>query len=261
MKRTYRGPASAHRSGWWTLFSCTALAGCSVTTPLPLLDQPAAVQSKAPERALLAQVGFGSSAQFVRCLPAACPRPTPKTLARLRPASAQTLPANRPPNPAAPAHSTVLPRPPQDAAAGALPPVDHVHRLSARDQVTTIQPRSSPPTSAQQVVTILFMPASARIGPDGHARLVAAPVQGATRLIVRGAADPTGNAGSNLRLARSRAQAVAAQLRAIHPSLRHVRIDVVADGNCCGQAGQGSDATHARRRSVEIVIERQEPDP
>jgi len=136
-----------------------------------------------------------------------------------------------------------------------------VPERSVRSEVTTIQPRSSPPTSALQVVTILFMPGSARIGPDGHARLVAAPVQGATRLIVRGHADPTGNAASNLRLARSRAQAVAAQLRAIHPSLRHVRIDVVADGKCCGQAGQGSDASHARKRRVEIVIERQEPDP
>jgi outer membrane protein OmpA-like peptidoglycan-associated protein len=136
-----------------------------------------------------------------------------------------------------------------------------VHRLSARDEVTTIQPLSSPPTSALQVVTILFLPASARIGPAGQARLVAAPVQGAARLTVRGHADPTGNAASNLRLARSRAQAVAVQLRAVHPPLRHVRIDVVADGKCCGQAGQGSDATHARQRSVEIVIERQEPDP
>lgn len=261
MKRTYRGPAFAHRSGWWTLFSCTALAGCSVTTSLPPIDQPLAVQPRAPEPAQVAQVGFGSSAQFVRCLAAACTRPTPKTLARLRAAAAQPLLPNRPPTPAAPTHSTVLPRPPQNAAAGALPPVDHVHRLSARDEVTTIQARSSPPTSTQQVVTILFMPAGARIGPDGHARLVAAPVQGATRLTVRGHADPTGNAASNLRLARSRAQAVAAQLRAIHPSLRHVRIDVVADGKCCGQAGQGSDATHARQRRVEIVIERQEPDP
>lgn len=127
--------------------------------------------------------------------------------------------------------------------------------------MAAINAHSGLSTTTQHVITILFMPASARIGPDGHARLVTAPVQKATRLIVRGNADPTGNAASNLRLARSRAQAVAAQLRAIHPPLRHVHIDVVADGRCCGPAGDGSAASHARQRSVEIVVERQEPDP
>lgn len=251
----------APSSSWRTLLGCTALAGCTVTTPLPALEQPAALRPKAPEPAQVAQVGFGSSAQFVHCQPHACPRPTSKTLARLRPAAVQPPLPVKTPIPALPATQSALPHPPQAAASGALHLVDHVPERSARSAVVSDKSRSGPPIASQQRVTILFLPASARIGPDGHARLAAAPVQAATRLTVRGHADPTGNVASNLRLARSRAQAVVAQLRAIRPALRSDRIAVVVDGRCCGAAGHGGTASHARQRSVEIVIEGQEPDP
>lgn len=251
----------APSSSWRTLLGCTALAGCTVTTPLPALEQPAALRPKAPEPAQVAQVGFGSSAQFVHCQPHACPRPTSKTLARLRPAAVQPARPVGSPFPALPAAPSALPDPPQAPASGAMPVVAHVPEQPVRSKVTDDNSRSGPPIASQHRVTILFLPTSARIGPDGQARLVTAPVQGATRLTVRGHADPTGDPARNLRLARSRAQAVVARLRAIHPSLGSVPIAVVVDGRCCGAAGHGGTASHARQRSVEIVIKRQEPDP
>lgn len=260
MKRTPQGFAVAPRRGWLTVFSSTVLAGCAVTAPPP--DQPTAVQSPAPGPARVAQIGFGSAAEFVRCVPATCPRPTPKTLARRRPAVDQTALPGRSTGLQATTSPPEQPRSLQGAEAGTLATVAHAQGQAAMGQVSAGKEQRGPAgTIGQQVVTILFTPASTRIGPAGYARILAAPVLGATRMVVHGHADPTGNTRDNLRLARNRAQAVVALLRATHPSLRHVRIDVVGGGKCCGTDAQSSATSHARQRSVEIVIERQDPDP
>lgn len=244
------------------LLGCTTLAGCAITEPTAPSDRPTAAQPKAPDHAQLAQVGFGAAAQFVRCQPGACPRPTPKTLARRRPANEPPHRSNLPAAMAASAHSPAFLRSGSTTGTSAMPVADPALRSPAVVELKAPPELSrAPEAPGHHTVTILFTLASARIGPDGHARIAAAPVQGATRLIVRGHADPTGSAADNLRLARSRAQAVAAQLRIAHPALRHVRIDVVADGKCCSPGGWRSAASHAHQRRVEILIERQEPDP
>jgi outer membrane protein OmpA-like peptidoglycan-associated protein len=243
------------------LLGCTTLAGCAITDPTAPSDRPTAAQPKAPDPAQLAQVGFGAAAQFVRCQSTACPRPTPKTLARRRAANEQRHLPNLA-SMAASGPSPALLRSGSATGASAMSIADPAPRSPALAELQAPRALSrAPGAPGHHTVTILFTPASAHVGPDGQARIAAAPVQGATRLTVHGHADPTGNAADNLRLARSRAQAVAAQLRIAHPALRRVRIDVVADGKCCGPGGRRSAASHAHQRRVEIVIERQEPDP
>jgi len=262
MRRTHPGSVWTSSSDWLTMLGCTTLVGCSVTVKLPAQEPPAAGQPASPGPAHLVQHGYGSTAHFVRCLQAICPRPTPKTLARRLHAMEQALPRNRPAPVVEPDVSAWLTRAPQGAEATTLAAADQSLRRAAADHGTATKAQSGPPRRASQhAVTVLFTPASARIGPGGHARIVAAPVQGATRLIVRGHADPTGNAADNLRLAQKRAEAVATQLRASHPTLRRVRIEVVAGPSCCDSAVDSNAASHARQRSVEIVIQRQEPDP
>lgn len=260
MKRTPQRSPADHCPGWLTVFSGTVMAGCAVTAPPP--DQATAVQATAPGRAQVAQIGFGSAAEFVRCVPAACPRPTPKTLARRRPVVDQAAKPSRSTDLQAMTLAPAQPRSLRGTDASTLATGDLAPRQAAMGQVAAGKEQRGPEGAVgRQVVTILFTPASARIGPDDQARILATPVLGAARLVVHGHADPTGNTRDNLRLARSRAQAVVAKLRATHPALRDVRIDVVAGGPCCGPDAQRIATSHARQRSVEIAIERQEPDP
>ncbi len=248
--------APRHRPVWLAVLGCTAcgwtaLSGCSVTLPsAPAVEVPAA-QPTAPTARQVAQIGFGSSARFMRCLPEDCPQPTPKMLAlqgrRADPSHLSTRPLSFPAPATNPGALVALHR---------TPPASAPRQPSAHPARQT---QAKPPD--QHTVAVLFMPGSARIGPEGRARILAAPAVGATRLTVRGHTDPTGDAASNRRLAQARAQAVAAQLRVVHPQLRQARIEIEVGDACCSAKAQHGTTDHGQQRRVEIVIERQEPDP
>lgn len=248
--------APRHRPVWLVVLGCTswgwtALSGCSASLPSAPAVDVTAVQPTAPTARQVAQIGFGSPAQFMRCLPEDCPQPTPKTPAlqgqRADLPHLSTRPLSIP---------AAAPNP------GALVALHRTPPASAPRQPSAHPARHAQAKSPDQhVVTVLFMPGSARIGPEGRARILAAPAVGATRLIVRGHTDPTGDAGTNQRLAHARAQAVAAQLRVVHPQLRQVRIEIEVGDACCSAKAQHGITDHGPQRRVEIVIERQEPDP
>ncbi|MCV2219859.1 OmpA family protein [Thauera sp. Sel9] len=191
----------------------------------------------------LAQLGHGARADFVRCVPPACPTPTPKTLDRLPGTTAARAPHPVAPVPIAP--DPVVPASvPDPATETVLPPVHVV----------------APAIAESRTWTVHFAFGSAELGPTARTilRAVAAALPDAGRIRITGRTDATGPADVNDALAAARAHAVREHLARARPE-RQDAMTVEAAGKCCFAASNDTAAGRALNRRVDIAVDRPAP--
>jgi len=218
MKPRFPGPIL------WISLACmsTGLAACLspfATRP----DNPPPIA----EPSQISQVGFGTDANYVRCIPPACPTRTPKTLDI------------------------------QEA-----PPV--VAELPARATTTPdaeIKPTVAEPAPPQSW-SVPFAFGRARIGPIGQdvLRQVIWALPPAGRIRIAGRTDSSGPTLANETLAAARAGAVRDYLVKTRPDLAGA-MDIDAQGDCCFIAPNDTPASRARNRRVEITVTSPAPPP
>lgn len=202
------------------------LSSCSHPTT------PATEESSWIPARQLAQIGYGTEANFVQCAPPQCPTRTPKTLDAPASAAARRV---RSPEVSVP-----------------LAPTEFLEPAPESEQ-----PRASatPPLAENRTWSVPFLFASAQLGPVARAELqkVIAELPGATRLTIAGRTDSSGPAAVNDTLARARAAVVHEHLMRARPDLA-TAMTVEAAGNCCFAAPNDTAAGRARNRRVEITL-------
>ncbi|HQV13643.1 MAG TPA: OmpA family protein [Denitromonas sp.] len=207
----------------WISLACmsTGLAAClspfatRPTNPLPIA-----------EPSQISQVGFGTDANYVRCIPPVCPTRTPKTL------DIQEAPVV----PDLPARATTTP----DAE---------------------IKPAVAEPAPPQSW-SVPFAFGRAQIGPIGQGvlRQVIEALPQAGRIRIAGRTDSSGPTLANDTLAAARAGAVRDYLVKARPDLAEA-MDIDAQGDCCFIAPNDTPASRARNRRVEITVASPAPPP
>lgn len=238
-----------------------ALAGCAGQTQ-PTTGMVVAHAPAPPQPWRLVQVGDGDRARFVHCRDPQCPAPTPKTLVGQTPPVQPAAPdATRPVARAAPVFAAALAEPSSDVTQAIQPAPAAATSLSA---IAGSDAQAGSPNAAsvrRPVLQIGFLSGSAQVGPVGRARLAALSMAKVRRIQVLGQADPRGTPAANQHLALRRAQAVAAALRALHPALQAVPIDVGLHPACCAPTTRPQLDAYPGLRRVEVLLEQQEPDP
>lgn len=193
----------------------SAIATSSCVTA-PQEAQPAPVSVPAHQYRL-AQVQRNGSTTFAACTD--CPRPTPKTVARL---AGTTAPAGMTPSP-------VGVRPPQKAA---------------------------PAAERQATATVLFDLNSARITPQIQQRIEAlAPLlRQASRIHVTAYTDALGDLALNSRLADTRALAIVLAIRERLDAERGAILSGTGRPLCCYVADNKSAETRQPNRRAEVTL-------
>lgn len=213
-----------HRVGRFGLVvGCTVLiSSCSRFRFHAPTDPASGAHAGPPAR--IAQLDFGRSAVFARCVPPACPMRTPKTLTTNK-------------------HK----QPSHDAAA--LAPDESI----APDPVAT---NPAPKTVTTRAVTVQFAFGSTRLNSSAQARLddVIADITTAYSVTITGRTDSTGPLAVNEALALTRAHAVRDHLLKAHPALSSV-LTVQAHGPCCFIAPNDTLAGRAQNRRAEVVFQ------
>lgn len=213
--------------------ACLAVACLLTTACTVILEAPAHQAPSAPQTTTLAaaQRGHGANAAFALCPANACPRPTPKTLAR-------AAPPRRTPQAQ---EQSQLQSSPSENGSTASPLHNVVHR--------PISDRGNDP-----LLVLEFASGSARLYASARAALQATLPQlaQASTLTLVGHTDSTGTAGANARLARARAAAVQRHLVALAPALAS-RVRVEHRSACCFVDSNDTPSGRARNRRVEIL--------
>lgn len=180
----------------------------------------------------LTQLGYGERADFVRCVPPACPTPTPKMLDRL----------------------------PSTTAAHAPRPVDPAPIEPATKTVPPPAPAVAPAIAESRRWTVHFAFGSAELDPTARTvlREVAAALPDAGRITITGRTDATGSADVNDALAAARAHAVRKHLVQARPERRDA-MTVEAEGKCCFAESNDTAAGRTLNRRVDITVDRLAP--
>lgn len=207
--------------------ACLLTTACTVIPEAPVHQAPSAPQTTT---LAAAQRGHGANAAFALCPSNACPRPTPKTLARAAP--------RRPPH--SQERSQLQPSPSENGST-ASPLHNVVHR--------PISERGNDP-----LLVLEFASGSARLDASARAALQATlpQIAQASTLTLIGHTDSTGTAVANARLARARAAAVQRHLVALAPALAS-RVRVEHRSACCFLDSNDTPSGRARNRRVEIL--------
>lgn len=197
-----------------TSVALAAIQGCATATQ----DEARAparhhVSGKIVDRTYeFRQLGSGDDAYFARCLPPACPQPTPKTLASLE---------------AKPASPEVL------AVAAFVTPAAQVEQAEAA--IVHFEIGSSKLDRRARSTLAQF----------------AAIARQSKRIVVSGRTDSTGSEELNMRLAQARALAVASYLRQSRAAVPG-QIEIDARGRCCYAAGNELESGRQVNRRAEV---------
>jgi outer membrane protein OmpA-like peptidoglycan-associated protein len=206
------------------LIGCCALlaASCSLFHNSAPKDHPKNTGDAAPGQ--LAQLDFSRQATFGRCVPPACPIPTPKTLAS--DSSVRTVDRATSSSPAQPI---------------------------ASEPAT---PLPTPEIDASRTVIVQFGLGNAKLSPAAHSSLNEAmtALLSARQITIIGRTDNTGPLAFNESLALARALAVRDHLIKKHPTLMPT-LSVKARGACCFIAANDTLAGRTQNRRVELVFD------
>lgn len=222
---------------WLLPILATALMLSSCSHPAARSTQASATPAPVSQAAQIAQMGYGTQADFMHCVPPQCPVRTPKTLGAA-------------PTPEAPSATTPQSAP---AAAPATPLQPEPEANNAPDT----------PTAAEQLIwSVPFAFGSAQLGAKAHAvmRQVTDELPPSSRITIAGRTDSSGPAAVNDALAHARAQAVRGHLLRTRPELAPA-ITLDAQGSCCFTASNEIATGRARNRRVEILAEPAAPPP
>lgn len=218
---------------WCLPIMATAIMLSSCTHPAA---QPIQAPASPPPAAQLAQIGYGSQADFVQCVPPHCPVRTPKTLG--------AVPTTEPPSPTA-----LAPAPQASPSAETIPPLESVPEPPRTIDV-------EPVVTEQLTWSVPFAFGSAQLGAKAQAvmRQVVEGLPGNARIAIAGRTDNNGPSAVNDALARARAEAVRDHLVRARPELAPA-ITVDAQGKCCFAVSNDTPAGRARNRRVDIAAE------
>jgi outer membrane protein OmpA-like peptidoglycan-associated protein len=195
-----------------------AVSGCAMLAPqnepklLPRHEFSGVIIDRTYD---IRQVGTRDGAYFAHCIPPACPRVTPKTLAVIAPAVEE--PAARP--------------------------------IAAATAADSVRPSGRPVETA----IVHFATGSAGLDRQAQATLsqFVEQARASQHIVVSGRTDSTGGDDVNRRLAHARAQAVATYLRRKGGAKKnHIEFD--AQGLCCYAAANEAEAGRQLNRRAEV---------
>ena len=225
--------------------SLVMMSSCSAPPPAGKAGQHLITDITPKRSGQIRQLDFGRSASFTTCVPPACLKLTPKTLASEAPTAMAGL---RPSDNAAPLQT------------GAVPVVAQVHQRSGPAPMVPTQAASG--TTVSRQVTVLFGFDSAALTPTARSQIDrAAGMPGIRRIAIRGRTDNIGRSDVNEGIARTRAEAVWNHLRTHHPQLTSTEVTLNAQGGCCFAAPNDTPQGRAQNRRAEVVFERGSRDP
>ena len=220
--------------------SLVMMSSCSAPPPAGKAGQHL-ISDITPNRSgQIRQLDFGRSASFATCMPPACLKRTPKTLA----SEAPTAMAGLRPSDFATSLQT-----------GEVPVAAEVRPRYGPAPLVPTQAASG--TTVSRQVTVLFGFDSAALTPTARSRIdQAAGMPGIQRIAIRGRTDDIGRSEVNETLARTRAHAVRDHLRTPHPQLTSAEVTLDAKGGCCFAAPNDTPQGRAQNRRAEVVFER-----